>query len=141
MIMAEVAGGGGADDTTMSVVKPETVPDDADMVVVPLEYEVAIPLTVMVATPLSDEDQATDDERSLIELSEYIPVAEYWSVSPVSMDWFDGVTSIDIRVSSSADPCPPSLLLHPTRITKRRRVFMMLVMTFPVLKSIFSSSL
>lgn len=46
------------------------------MVVVPVLAAVASPEELMVATPVEDEAQVTDEVTSLLELSPKVPVAE-----------------------------------------------------------------
>ena len=57
-------------------------PDVAVIVVVPADTAVANPEAVKVATPAFEELHATDDVRSLLELSEYLPVAINCCVEP-----------------------------------------------------------
>jgi hypothetical protein len=60
---------------TVSVVFPVTLPEVAVMVVVPVARVVARPLAAMVAVVGVDDAQVTDDVRSSVELSVYVPVA------------------------------------------------------------------
>jgi hypothetical protein len=77
---------------TVSVVLPEVLPNDAQMVVVPerhpyaytrllihcpsvVEWAEALATTLIVDTLVSDELQVTESVKSCVVLSEYIPVA------------------------------------------------------------------
>ncbi len=64
---------------TVNVVLPETSPNVAVIVVTPTVDEVANPFKpaalLMVAIPVSEEVQVTDDVRFCVVKSAYIPVA------------------------------------------------------------------
>ncbi len=60
---------------TVSVVLSETEPDAAVIVADPAATAVARPLLLTVAMVVDDELQTTDEVRSWLVLSEYIPVA------------------------------------------------------------------
>jgi hypothetical protein len=85
---------------TVSVAAFEVIPEKfAVIVVVPSARDVASPfepgVLLMVATPVSEEFQVTDDVRSSVVLSEKVPVAMNGWVCPRAMLWFAGVTAID----------------------------------------------
>ena len=71
-------------DLTVSVAVPEIVPDAAVIVIgPPTAFEVASPLVTefvavsMVAIPVFEDVQVTDDVKFCVVASEYIPVAIY----------------------------------------------------------------
>jgi hypothetical protein len=79
-------------DVPVRVVAPETAPDVAVIMVVPVATIVAIPPAEIVVTDVLDEFQATEDVRFCVELSEYIPVAVNCCVAPTAMLVLVGVT-------------------------------------------------
>jgi hypothetical protein len=60
---------------TVRAVTPDMLPDVAVIVVEPVAAEAANPVVPIVATPVLDEFQTTDEVKFCVELSEYIPVA------------------------------------------------------------------
>jgi len=84
---------------TVRVVLPEIAPDVAVIVVEPSEKAVASPLEPTVSLTVAmaglKELHVTDDVRSFLVLSEYIPVALNCWVVPIAMDGLVGVTSMD----------------------------------------------
>jgi hypothetical protein len=85
---------------TVNVALLEVIPDSlAVMMVVPSATDVASPFVpdvlLMVAIPVSEEFQVTDDVRSCVVLSEKVPMAMNCLICPRAMLGFDGVTEID----------------------------------------------
>ena len=84
----------------MSVVVPEKPPDVAVIVVEPALTDVARPFVpevlLMVATPVFEEFQVTDEETSWVVLSDNVAMAMNCSVVPSTMLGFAGVTVIDV---------------------------------------------
>jgi hypothetical protein len=62
-------------ELTVSVVDPVMLPAAAEIVVVPAAAEAANPEALIVAAPVLDEFQVTEEVRSCVVLSEYVPVA------------------------------------------------------------------
>ena len=89
---------------TVSEVEPETAPEEAVIVVVPADREPAEPLEVtsLLITAIlgSDELQVTDKVRSLVELSEKVPVALNCCEVPSAILGFTGVTLMETRVTA-----------------------------------------
>jgi hypothetical protein len=82
----------------------EAIPEKlAVIVVVPSATDVANPfepdVLLMVATPIFDEPQVTDDVMSCVVWSVKVPVAINCWVSPRAMLWFTGVTAIDTKTA------------------------------------------
>ncbi len=75
----------------------------AVMVVVPSALDVASPfepdVLLIVATPVFEEFQVTNDDKSCLELSVNVPMAMNCWVCPRARLWFAGVTSIDFNTS------------------------------------------
>lgn len=90
-------------EVTVIVVEPDTPPDVAIIVVVPVETEVASPLEpaalLMLATVVDDELQTADVVIFCVVLSEKFPVAVKCSVMPLAMLRLAGVTSIETSVA------------------------------------------
>jgi hypothetical protein len=86
---------------TVSVVEPEMPPKTALIIVEPSLTDVASPFDpvalLIVATPVFEELQVTDEEISCVVLSENVPVAMNCWVVPRAMLGFTGVTAIDTR--------------------------------------------
>lgn len=89
---------------TVSVVEPETPPKSAPIVVVPTPTDVASPLDpdvlLIVATPVFEELQVTEEVMSCVVLSENVPVAMNCWVFPRAMLGFTGVTAIDTSTAA-----------------------------------------
>jgi hypothetical protein len=88
---------------TVRVVVPDTVPDDAVIVAVPVAAAVAEPLEpaalLIAATVVLDELQVTEAVTSCVELSEKVPVAvNCWLVPRGALGW-TGVTAMDTSVA------------------------------------------
>jgi hypothetical protein len=86
--------------STVSVVVPVTVPEVAEMVVVPVARVVARPPAAMVAVAVLDDAQVTEAVRFCVELSVYVPVAVNGCVSPFATLGVAGVTAME---TSAAD--------------------------------------
>jgi hypothetical protein len=85
---------------TVSVVFPVTVPEVAEMVVVPVARVVARPPAAMVAVAVLDDAQVTEAVRFCVELSVYVPVAVNCCVRPFATLGLAGVTAME---TSAAD--------------------------------------
>ena len=70
----------------------------AVIVEVPAETPTTLPLELTVAIDVEDELQITDDVKSFVEASEYIPVAASCVVPPIVILGLLGVTEIEPRV-------------------------------------------
>ena len=90
MTMETSAGG-----VIVSVVLPVTVPEFAEIVVLPTAAPVASPAAVTLATVEDEELHVTDAVRFWVDPSLYVPVAVYCSFVPDAVDWFAGVTVMD----------------------------------------------
>jgi len=92
-------------DDTVSVVLFDIIPDVAVMVEAPAEKPVASPSSLIVATDVFEELQATADVISPWVLFEYVPVAENCWVVPFGMTasagviWDMDVSVADVTVS------------------------------------------
>lgn len=89
-------------DVTVSEAACEVIPEKpAVTVVVPSARDVASPfepdVLLMVAIPVSEEIQVTDDVKSCVVLSVKVPMAMNCWVCPRARLWFVGVTAIDCR--------------------------------------------
>jgi hypothetical protein len=62
---------------TVSVVCPDTVPEEAVMVVLPTAWLTAKPVGETVATLVADDDQTAVEVRFWVLPSEYVPLAVY----------------------------------------------------------------
>jgi hypothetical protein len=60
---------------TVKVVEPETEPEVAEIVEVPVATALASPDVLIVATEVLEEVQVTDEVMSCVLLLEYVPVA------------------------------------------------------------------
>lgn len=60
---------------TLMFIEPAILPIEAETVIIPVSNVSNIPLSLTEAVVESEEFQITEDEMSLFELSEYIPVA------------------------------------------------------------------
>jgi hypothetical protein len=93
---------------TVSVADPLTEPEVAMITEVPCVFEVASPAALIVATAAVAEVQATELVRSLVELSDQVPVALNCWVSPAATAEVPGVTLSEARAAgftvSVADP-------------------------------------
>ena len=85
-------------ELTVRVVLPDTVPEVAVMVVVPVAMAVARPLLLTVATDVLDELQMTWAVISWVVPSENVPVAVNCWVAPPAMLGSVGVTATEDRV-------------------------------------------
>ena len=92
---------------TVRAVVPETAPDEAEIVVVPVATDVARPVALIVATTVLDDVQLTDVEISCVLLSEKVPLAVNCWVIPVAMAGFAGVTAMETSVLLLPPPPPP----------------------------------
>jgi len=91
---------------TVSDEEPEKFPERAVMVADPCATPVMTPDALTVATALSLELQVTDDVRSFVELSEYVPVALKDTVPVVEIVADGGVTPSPVKETL---PVPPPL--------------------------------
>jgi hypothetical protein len=105
-------------DTTVRVVVPETVPLVAVMVLVPPATPVANPPVEIVAVAVVPDDQVTDELRSFVVLSLYVPVAVNCCVAPTVMEGFLGVTAMELSVAACFPPLHPAI----TRINTANNV-------------------
>jgi hypothetical protein len=99
-----------AGGSTVSVVFPDTVPEVAEMVVVPATTVVARPLAAIVAAAVFVDAQVTEAVRFCVELSVYVPVAVNGCVFPAATLGFAGVTAME----TSAADCTVSVVLPVT---------------------------
>ena len=100
----------GAGLFTVSAEEPEKFPECAVMVADPWATPVMTPEVLTVATVVSLEFQVTDDVRSLVELSEYVPVALKDTVPVVAIVADGGVTLSPVKETLPVPPrlcCPP----------------------------------
>jgi hypothetical protein len=95
---------------TVSVVLPLTVPEVAEMVVVPTATVVARPLAEIVAVVVVEDAHVTDAVRFCVVLSLYVPVAVNCCESPFATLGLAGVTAME----TSAAPCTVSVVLPVT---------------------------
>ncbi len=79
----------------VSVVLPVTVPEVAEMVVVPAATAVARPPAAIVAVAVLLDAHVAVAVRSCVEPSVYVPVAVNCCVSPLATLGFAGVTAIE----------------------------------------------
>jgi len=92
---------------TVSVVLPTTLPEVAEIVVVPTATVVARPPAAMVAVAVLDDAQVTEVVRSCVELSVYVPVAVNCGFSPLATLELAGVTAME----TSAGPVTVRMVL------------------------------
>ena len=86
---------------TVNLAAVDLTPDKpAVTVVVPSATDVASPVVLTVATAVSDEAQATDDDMSCIDPSEKVPKAVNCCVLPRGIDGAAGVMVIDVRIAA-----------------------------------------
>lgn len=89
---------------TVRVFVPETVPTIAVIVAEPAAADVARPLDpaalLIVATEPGEELHVADEVRSCVLLSENVPVAVNWLVSPFAMFALAVVTAMDASVAA-----------------------------------------
>jgi hypothetical protein len=85
---------------TVSVVFPDTVPELAEIVVVPVARVVARPLAAMVAVVGVDDAQVAVAVRFCVEPSVYVPVAVNCCVSPLATLGLPGVTAIETSAAA-----------------------------------------
>src|SRR6478672_7568316 len=85
---------------TVSTVDPETVPDAAEMVAVPLAELVASPVLLTVAVPDAFEVHAAVEVRSCELPSVNVPVAVNCCVVPAEIDGLAGMTEIETRAAA-----------------------------------------
>src|ERR1700687_1965476 len=86
---------------TVQVVEFDTLPDEAEMLVVcPAVTVVSRPAELMVAAEVFDEAHVTDAVMSLVLLSVYVPFAWNCIVAPGSADEFAGVTAMDFSAAA-----------------------------------------
>jgi hypothetical protein len=90
-----------AADATVSVVLPTTVPEVAEMVVVPVATAVARPPAAMVAVAVLDDAQVAEAVRFCVVPSVYVPVAVNCCVSPFATLGFAGVTAMDVSAAAA----------------------------------------
>ena len=87
----------------MRIVNPETLPDVAVIVAVPIATVLALPLVpaalLMVATDIADELQTTEAVKSCVVVTEKVPVAVNCRVAPKTMLGLVGVTAMEKRVA------------------------------------------
>jgi len=112
--------------TTVSVVDPDTFPDLAVIVVVPVETKVDSPLKpailLIVATDVDVELHVTAPVKFCVVLLEKVPVAINFCVVPRAILSLAGVTEMDTSIGAGALDPPPELP-HPASsvtISKRR---------------------
>lgn len=103
---------------TVSAEEPERFPECAVMVADPWATPVMTPDVFTVATVVSLELQVTDDVRSFVELSEYVPVALKDNVPVVAIVADGGVTVSPVNETFPVPPplcwpLPPFPLLPP----------------------------
>ena len=79
---------------------PDIEPNFAVIADVPALVPVANPFVSIVATEFVADVQVTEDVRSLVVLSEYVPVAVSCWVVLLTIDGATGVTAIDDSVGS-----------------------------------------
>jgi hypothetical protein len=92
---------------TVSVVLPDTVPEVAEIVVVPTATVVARPPAAMVAVAVLVDAQVTEAVRSCVAPSVYVPVAVNCGAIPLATVGLAGVTAIE----TSAAPATVSVAL------------------------------
>lgn len=99
--MVGVGGVSAMDDTvaTVRLAEPDT-PKVAVMVGDPRATAVASPVLLIVATPVSDELQATYAVKFWVALFEKVPVAVNCCVVPSAIVGLDGVTAMNATVST-----------------------------------------
>ena len=85
---------------TVTVVEPCTAFEVAEMVELPTAMADTSPAALTKANDGVEDDQATCEVRSRVELSEYVPVAFICWVAPAVMLGFNGVTAIELRVAT-----------------------------------------
>ena len=85
---------------TVSAVLPDTLPEAAEIVVLPTARADARPKALIVAVDVVPEVHVTVPEMSFVLLSEYVPVA--WNCTPVpaAAGGFKGVTAMDFNVAA-----------------------------------------
>ncbi len=98
---------------TVSAEEPEKFPERAVMVADPCATPVITPDALTVATLVSLELQVTDDVRSFVELSEYVPVALKDTVPVVAIVADGGVTLSPVNETLPVPPPPPFPPLLP----------------------------
>lgn len=121
-------------DETVKVVDPETEPEVAEIVVIPVVSLLAKPklpaLFPTVATAEFDELHWTVGVRSWIELSVYVPVAANCWVVPSGIDGMAGVTAMDTNcagvivsgVDAAMEPEVADMFAFPAAIPLARPV-------------------
>jgi hypothetical protein len=92
---------------TVSTVLPLTMPEVAEMVVVPTATVVARPPAAIVAAAGFVDAQVTVAVRFCVEPSEYVPVAVNCWVSPAATLGVAGVTVMDDSVGSTVSVALP----------------------------------
>ena len=85
---------------TVRVAVPDTEPDPAVIVVVPVPKLVASPLPSTEATAPDEDDQVTDDSNWVLPSSKF-PTALNCSVVPNAIEAFAGLTEIDVRCAAT----------------------------------------
>lgn len=80
---------------TFNVVVPLTPAEAAVMVVAPVPVLVASPRLLMIATPVTEELQATELEMSCVVASSKVPVAANCCVRPSATTGLTGETAMD----------------------------------------------
>ena len=105
---------------TVREVVPDLAPNVAVIVVVPAAAALARPVAAMVALEVSEELHVTDVVRSLVVLSENVPVAVNCCVVRAAMLGLVGVTAMDTSVMSLPPPPPlQPVSMRPT-ISKQK---------------------
>jgi hypothetical protein len=92
---------------TVKVVFPEILPEAAEMIAVPAATAVARPLPLTVATDVFEEVQVACVVISLLDPSEYDPVAVNCWVTPAGMLGVTGVIEMLVRFFP-----PPHVVRH-----------------------------
>ena|SRR5208283_3145534 len=114
---------------TVRRVEPEMLPDVALIVVEPAASAETFPLESTVATDTADELHATDAVRSLVLLSEKIPVAVNCSGVATAMPGLTGETMMDTSVAPDEElplllpPPPPPQPMTNAAIKRMRTIF------------------
>jgi len=111
-------------EVTVRVAVPEMDPEVAVRVVVPAATAVARPPVEMVAAEVVEELQVTEEVRSLVLLSEKVPVAMNCWVPPTSMLWLLGVTFMETGVELLGNHWKPQPAISVVKIISQKPLFM-----------------
>jgi hypothetical protein len=102
------------DEVTVTAVDPATLPDVALIVVVPIPTLFARPLKLtMVATAVLRDLHVTEEVRSCVLPSLYVPVAANWIELPKATEGLTGVTEMESSVGNTVK-VPPWAVTPPT---------------------------